>query len=60
MQIREATCEDAGVVAELITQLGYDTTEAEMHHRLQRIGADEALAVASSPPLRASQDPAER
>ena len=40
MQIREATYEDAGAVAVLVTQLGYDTTEAEMLHRLQRIGAD--------------------
>jgi GNAT superfamily N-acetyltransferase len=39
-QIREATDQDAGAIAVLITQLGYATTEEEMRRRLQRIGAD--------------------
>ena len=39
-QIRDATNEDAGAVAVLITQLGYETTEDEMRRRMQRIGAD--------------------
>ena len=40
MHIRDATDEDAAAVAVLITQLGYPTTEQQMRHRLQRVGAD--------------------
>lgn len=40
VHVRDATAEDAGPVAVLITQLGYETTEEEMKRRLQRIAAD--------------------
>jgi GNAT superfamily N-acetyltransferase len=40
VHVRDATAEDAGPVAVLITQLGYETTEEQMRRRLQRIAAD--------------------
>ena len=40
-KIREATLEDAPVVASLITSLGYETTEEEMRIRMHDISASQ-------------------
>ena len=38
--IRPAVLSDSAVIARLITQLGYPSTEAEMHDRMEAISAD--------------------
>jgi GNAT superfamily N-acetyltransferase len=42
--IRVATIDDAESIAELITQLGYPTTGAAMHRRLEAIAGDSSYA----------------
>jgi ribosomal protein S18 acetylase RimI-like enzyme len=41
LTIRFAETNDAAALAELMCELGYETTESEMHMRLERIATDE-------------------
>jgi ribosomal protein S18 acetylase RimI-like enzyme len=41
LTIRAAEMHDAGALAELMCELGYETTEVEMLMRMERIAADE-------------------
>jgi len=41
LTIRDATLSDAPALASLMSELGYETTSAEMRHRLKAIMSDE-------------------
>ena len=43
LTIRVAEVNDASALAQLMCELGYETTKSEMHTRLQRIATDERI-----------------
>jgi hypothetical protein len=44
LTIRRAQPGDAAVLAQLMCELGYETTKSEMQMRMERIAADDALS----------------